>query len=134
MTETPDLNIALEEIPALPFTKLRELYCYLFNHNIKSTRREFFVWRVTNRLQELRFGGLDCKTRTLLERMEDNAQPKEKTLPVGTEITKKYKGNTYRLRVVFGGFEMDGDFYKSLSAVAFKITGRKISGKDFWGV
>lgn len=134
MTEIPDLNIALEEIPVLPFTKLRELYCYLFNHNIKSTRREFFVWRITNRLQELRFGGLDSKTRTLLESMEDSAHPKEKTLPVGTEITKKYKGNTYRLRVVFGGFEMDGDFYKSLSAVAFKITGRKISGKDFFGV
>ena len=134
MAEIPDLNIALEEIPDLPFTKLRELYCYLFNHNIKSTRREFFVWRVTNRLQELRFGGLDSKTRTLLESMEDSAHPKEKTLPVGTEITKKYKGNTYRLRVVFGGFEMDGDFYKSLSAVAFKITGRKISGKDFFGV
>lgn len=134
MAEIPDLNIALEEIPDLPFTKLRELYCYLFNHNIKSTRREFFVWRITNRLQELRFGGLDSKTRTLLESMEDSAHPKEKTLPVGTEITKKYKGNTYRLRVVFGGFEMDGDFYKSLSAVAFKITGRKISGKDFFGV
>ena len=134
MAEIPDLNIALEEIPDLPFTKLRELYCYLFNHNIKSTRREFFVWRITNRLQELRFGGLDSKTRTLLESMEDSALPKEKTLPVGTEITKKYKGGTYRLRVVFGGFEMDGDFYKSLSAVAFKITGRKISGKDFFGV
>ena len=90
MAEIPDLNIALEEIPDLPFTKLRELYCYLFNHNIKSTRREFFVWRITNRLQELRFGGLDSKTRTLLESMEDSALPKEKTLPVGTEITKKY--------------------------------------------
>ncbi|MDO5387508.1 MAG: DUF2924 domain-containing protein [Pseudomonadota bacterium] len=29
---------------------------------------------------------------------------------------------------------MDGEFYKSLSAVAYKITGRRISGKVFLGV
>ena len=31
------------------------------------------------------------------------------------EIIKKYKGETYRLRAVYGGYEMDNEFYKSLS-------------------
>ena len=47
---------------------------------------------------------------------------------------KKYKGKTYRVRIVAGGFELEDEFYKSLSAVAFHITGRKISGKEFFGV
>ena len=84
-------------------------------------------------LRELRFGGLDAKTKSLLENMDNSIIP-EKPLPTGTEIIRKFKGETYRLRVVVGGFEMDNEFYKSLSAVAYKITGRKISGKEFWGV
>ena len=32
------------------------------------------------------------------------------------------------------GFEFDGQVYKSLSAIALEITGRKISGKEFFGV
>lgn len=65
--------------------------------------------------------------------MDDSLTP-EKTFAIGTEIIRKYKGETYRLRVVYGGFEMDNEFYKSLSAVAYKITGRRISGKEFWGM
>lgn len=134
MTKTPNLDIDLTEIPNLPFPELRDFYLYLYgNQPLKSTRRQFFIWRITNRLQELRFGGLDAKTRELLENM-DEEQTKSKSLPIGSEMIRKYKGASYRLRIVAGGYEMDGEFYKSLSAVAFKITGRKISGKEFFGV
>ena len=111
------------------------MYITLYNQEPPkaTTRKEFFIWRVTNRLQELRFGGLDAKTQSLLENMDKSLLP-EKTLSIGTEIVRKFKGETYRLRVVNGGFEMDNEFYKSLSAVAYKITGRKISGKEFWGI
>lgn len=72
MVEIPNLNIELNEIPNLSYAKLRDLYFYLFNQYIKSTRREFFVWRITNRLQELRYGGLDSKTRRFLENMTED--------------------------------------------------------------
>jgi hypothetical protein len=52
----------------------------------------------------------------------------------GIELVKKYKGATYKVRVVNGGFMLDGEVYKSLGAVARTITGRKISGQAFFGV
>ena len=36
--------------------------------------------------------------------------------------------------VVVDGFEFDSQVYKSLSAIALEITGRKISDKEFFGV
>lgn len=134
MIKEVNLNIDLKEIPNLSFEDLRKLYFCLFDYNIKSTRREFFIWRITNRLQELRYGGLDSRTINLLENLENNPIQKQQSFPIGTEITKKYKGEIYKFRVVMGGFEMNGEFYKSLSAVAYKVTGRKISGKEFFGV
>lgn len=134
MTELANLKIELEEIPNLDFSQLRSLYHHLYqNQPLKSTRRQFYVWRVTYRLQELRYGGLDKKTKTLLENM-DFSSISERSVTNGIEITKKYKGKLYKIRSVGGGFEMDGEFYKSLSAVAYKITGRRISGKVFLGV
>ena len=62
MIELPNLNIELTEVANLPFDKLKHMYVYLFNRTVNSSRREFFIWRITYRLQELRFGGLDTKT------------------------------------------------------------------------
>lgn len=62
MTKLPDLNVELREIPNLPFLELKKLYILLYNQEPPkaTTRKEFFIWRVTYRLQELRFGGLDA--------------------------------------------------------------------------
>ena len=133
MIKSPDLSIDLEQIPLMSFAELKVYYNYLFKVSTNSTRKQFYVWRVTLRLQELRFGGLDDKTRKTLETMEE-PKIQDKSLPLGTELIKKYKGATYRLRIVTGGFELEGEFYKSLAAVAYKITGRKISGQEFFGV
>ena len=133
MIKSPDLSIDLEQIPLMSFAELKVYYNYLFKVSTNSTRKQFYVWRVTLRLQELRFGGLDDKTRKTLETMEE-PKIQDKSLPLGTELITKYKGATYRLRIVTGGFELEGEFYKSLAAVAYKITGRKISGQEFFGV
>ena len=117
MIELPNLNIELTEVANLPFDKLKHMYVYLFNRTVNSSRREFFIWRITYRLQELRFGGLYAKTKAILENLDKKPVKEENSLPVGTEITKKYKGKTYRVRIVAGGFELEDEFYKSLSAV-----------------
>lgn len=135
MSQIPNLNVELTDLNSMPFKELKALYDYFYNVPTNSTRREFYIWRVAYRLQELRFGGLDAKTKQLLENMEEGGiKVTNNALPIGTEMVRKFKGATYRLRIVAGGIEMDGEFYKSLSAVAQKITGRKISGKDFFGV
>ena len=117
-----DLNIDLHAIPQLSYEELRAYYDKLIGIPTTSTRKEYYIWRVTNKLQEMRFGGLDNKIRRMLVNMDT------------TEIIKQYKGATYKIRVVDGGFEMDGEVYKSLGGLAKLITGRKISGQEFFGV
>ena len=53
MTKLPDLNVELREIPNLPFLELKKLYILLYNQEPPkaTTRKEFFIWRVTYRLQ-----------------------------------------------------------------------------------
>ena len=62
-----DLDIDLRQIPKLDFLELREYYNALFNTPTISTRKEYFIWLITNKLQKMRFGGLDHKTRCMLE-------------------------------------------------------------------
>lgn len=49
-------------------------------------------------------------------------------------IRKHYKGRNIVVQVVDGGFVYDGETYRSLSAVAKKITGSHINGKAFFKV
>jgi hypothetical protein len=50
----------------------------------------------------------------------------------GTKICKEYKGVTYEIEVVSGGFLCNGFVYKSLSALATKITGNRTNGPLFF--
>jgi hypothetical protein len=52
----------------------------------------------------------------------------------GTVLTRKFKGITYSVTVMPVGFEMDGDIYKSLSAVAKAVTGSHWNGYLFFGL
>lgn len=108
-----DLNVDLRKIPSLTFPELKEYYEALFNIPTTSTRKEYYVWRITNKLQEMRFGGLDNKTRRMLENMEIKELNVHK-MTTGIELVKRYRGATYKVRVVNGGFMMDGEVYKSL--------------------
>ena len=50
----------------------------------------------------------------------------------GAIVTRQYKGQTLEVRVLPKGFEFEGEVYKSLSAVAKKITGAHCSGYYFF--
>ena len=50
----------------------------------------------------------------------------------GAIITRKYKNQTLDVRVLPKGFEFEGEVYKSLSAVAKKITGAHCNGFYFF--
>ena len=60
---------------------------------------------------------------------------KKSRLPIpGTVITKNYKGKLIRVKVLEKGFEYENARYKSLSALAAKITGAHWSGYSFFGI
>lgn len=61
------------------------------------------------------------------------AQP-AKPLAAGTQLVREWNGRVYRVAVTSDGFEMDGQSYTSLSAVAKRITGAEWSGPRFFGL
>jgi hypothetical protein len=50
----------------------------------------------------------------------------------GTVLTRDYKGQKIQVRVLEGGFEFEGEVYRSLTAVAKKITGTHTNGFLFF--
>ncbi len=52
----------------------------------------------------------------------------------GTHLVRDWNGRTYRVDVTEAGYVMDGTTYRSLSAVAKRITGTAWSGPRFFGL
>ena len=50
----------------------------------------------------------------------------------GTVITRKYKGEDLKIKVLENGFEYKGQVFKSISAVAVHIVGGPVSGYVFF--
>jgi hypothetical protein len=61
------------------------------------------------------------------------ASPRPQPLP-GARLIREWNGRRYVVEVVDGGFIMDGKLYRSLTAIAFRITGAKWSGPRFVGL
>jgi hypothetical protein len=53
---------------------------------------------------------------------------------VGTRLLREWQGCTHHVTVVEGGFEYEGQIWKSLSAIASSITGTRWSGPLFFGL
>lgn len=52
----------------------------------------------------------------------------------GTQLVREWNGRVYRVQIIADGFEMDGQRYSSLSAIAKRITGAEWSGPRFFGL
>jgi hypothetical protein len=61
------------------------------------------------------------------------AGPRRQPLP-GARLIREWNGRRYVVEVADGGFVMDGKLYRSLTAIAFRITGAKWSGPRFFGL
>lgn len=66
------------------------------------------------------------KTATIVVTQDDRLPP------AGTILLREYKGRTLQVRVLPHGFEFEGEVYKSLSAVAKKISGQHCNGYHFF--
>lgn len=55
-------------------------------------------------------------------------------LAQGTQLVREWNGRIYRVCVTGDGFELDGQSFTSLSAVAKQITGANWSGPRFFGM
>lgn len=120
----------------------RDLYC----SEPPAYNRQFLIRRLAYRIQELFHGGLAQTAREALRRAAekdpmaclyqkpDPAGDKEVSIPDGTRFVRSWKGRRYEVAAAQGGFEFEGQRYRSLSAVAKQITGAHWNGRLFFGV
>ena len=89
------------------------------------------------------YGGVSEADLELLDRIADrdplaNLKRSRKKNPMrlaGTKLYRVYRGKQYEVTIVRDKeFVFNGETYKSLSAIARKITGMRWNGKQFFGV
>ena len=97
---------------------------------------------LTYRLQADRLGDLDADSRRLLDRIGSeplagidrlvaDLNRSRTELRPGTLLTREWDGQLQRVRVLADGFSWNGNTYRSLSKVAFAITGARWNGRAY---
>jgi hypothetical protein len=141
--------------------ELRQRYAEVTGETTNAANRKWLVRRIIWRMQSIEEGGLSERAIARARELADGADlrvtaPRQRSLPAdadkrtnvvpcvhttppgrplpGTLITRVYKGQELRVRVLANGFEYEGEFYKSLSAVAKQITGSHWSGNKFFNL
>lgn len=85
------------------------------------------------RIQAEAFGGLDANLAKRLRRGVGLATSRTE-LPVGSRLTREWKGEVHEVEVIDGALRYRGETYKSLSKIAGVITGTKWNGRRFFGL
>lgn len=91
---------------------------------------------------EEKYGSLSPEIRRKIDKLVENydrtqnIEKDNKVLSItdGTKLVREFKGKRYSVTVIQNGYEYNGKKYKSLSAIANKITGTRWNGKKFFRV
>lgn len=126
------MEIALLKTKSLG--ELQEMWKEYFNEPTISQNKEFFVSRIAYRIQELAYGGTPKAQQKLIAQMYVPSEVRKNLPPVGTRIIQDYHQTEHPVIILNDGFEHNGIKYPTLSAVAKKITGKKIFGRHFFGI
>jgi hypothetical protein len=95
---------------------------------------------LAHQLQEQSYGGVG---RALRRRLQSLAGASEKAtmgvdpglvLKAGTTLVRQWRGHTHTVLVHTDGFEHEGQLYRSLTAIAERITEAHWSGPRFFGL
>jgi hypothetical protein len=133
---------ALSRLPTLDIGELRRQWRGLYKTQAPSNlSRELLVRAVAYRIQEVALGGLrpgrQRQLRQIAQQFKQtgaaNTPPRPELKP-GTRLVREWQGQTYDVLVLDDGFSWENTRYRSLSAIARKITGTAWSGPLFFGL
>jgi len=136
----------LAELDDLPTDELKSRWRTLYGKEPPRFNRQFLIKRLAYRIQELAYGGLPGELRGRMDRLLDDEGYNEigvktgkrkpnmdKPIP-GTLLIREWDGERHQVTVLSDGFEYRGMPYRSLSAIARKITGTRWNGPAFFGL
>ena len=156
-----DIEAEVAALQQMTTGEVRVRYAEVFSEEPRSRHKAYLIRKIAWRLQANAEGDLSERARRRAEELAVDAEvrttpprnapaqpanrspsssakalvPVDRRLPApGTSITRKYKGRTLEVRIVPDGFEYDGQRFKTLSAVAKKITGSHCNGFRFFNL
>lgn len=140
MTDTVLAQLAA--LKTAPVGDLKQKWRDLFEREPPPYNRRFLENRLAYRIQELAYGGLSQETLERLDALADELDgkkpkrrsPIENRPIVGTRLIREWRGVEHCVTVRNEDFEYQGRPYKSLSAIARRITGTQWNGLVFFGM
>ncbi len=144
--KTYDLTIIkqITKLQSMTAQELDNVWRTMFYQEPEVHSRKYIIGKIAYRIQELAYGALEAETEDKIKACAKKTQrksvvpttkkPKKFSPMIGTKIIKEYHDKIHEVMVVNDGFSYEGTVYKSLSAVANKITGTKWNGLKFFDV
>jgi hypothetical protein len=160
MIHTPDdIPATVKALGRLTVPELKQRYAEVFGEPTRTNHKQYLIKRIVWRMQALREGGLSERARRRALELADDAEirlsapraadaaangtgrtvaaafdaGRPDTFPKpGAVIRREYKGRAIVVRVLPRGFEYEGEVYRSLTAIAQKITGAHWNGVSFF--
>jgi len=155
----PQINGAVQQLPRLTVTALKTNYRELFGEDPKSAHKQFLVRRIAWRLQAKAEGELSERARRRARQIAEEGDlglqlPQHPALlspstagppgenfrrdrrlpPRGSLLRRSYRGQEVIVKVLEDGFEYEDQNYRSLSAIARRVTGTRWNGLLFFGL
>ena len=133
---------ALSRLTELNLGELRQQWRTLYKAEASPhLSRELLLRAVAYRIQEVTLGGLRTGPQRQLRQISQqlkqtgaaNTPPRPELKP-GSRLVREWRGRTYEVLVLDGGFSWQDTHHRSLSALARKITGTAWSGPLFFGL
>ena len=143
MTRDDFIKKQIEALDHADIIGLKARFLELYGFECGATNAKNLRNRIAYKLQELYFGGIYEADKAMLDALADKDPAANLKIPgrkavtfvKGTRLCRDWKGKTYEVFVHQDGrFEYDGEIYRSLTAIAEKITGTHWNGKKFFGV
>jgi len=149
-----DITKTINGLKKMTVAELKTEYKRVVGEDARSFNRLFLIKRIAWRIQVNQYGDLSSRIKLKMEALADEndirikapsgAFPEDKNIltnsngkdnrlpPVGSMVTRNYKGKNIQALILENGFEYDGEYFKSLSAIARHITGSRWNGYKFF--
>ena len=140
----------IEGLQGQTVAKLREKYREVLGEDSRSNHKQYLVRRIAWWLQAEAEGGLSERARRRAEELARDADlrlvrphhvhPSQSTrrdprLPApGAVLTRSFRGRLISVEILEHGYRHEGCVYRSLSAIARRVSGTAWNGFSFFGL
>ncbi len=132
------LDTTMAALATMSSAQLRCLWTETFDTPVPPVPDSLLHRALAHAMQEATLGGLSAVPRRSMEALARGGSAVQQDLAIkfkpGTRLMRQWNGSMHSVLVTADGFEFDGKTWKSLSAIAQRITDSHWSGPRFFGL